>query len=268
MNIENNVIQGYCKNKCRLQYNYPDVNSACVMNVHNDDSDKYLSVRLDEVKSQHSVIFNDIGYAEHEIRVYSPSLHLFNGKRAAAEVCIFHSQINGAGSKLIICVPVMKSKKAELSDDTSSCAHIINMFAETVGGCGDSPKISATGFTPSSFIPRKPYFYYTNDKGEHVVVFHTTPANTISPATSLKMIRSGRNTGNRVGEQVPLFYSGDQYAEKNKPDVRISARKRKTKEGFMVTRSTSDIQLLLSILLLSAIGYSCYRYIRTRKPSL
>ena len=49
----------------------------------------------------------------HEIRIYTPSLHTYDGVRAEAEMIIVHS---GFGKNLLVCIP-MKS-----SDGTGSGA--------------------------------------------------------------------------------------------------------------------------------------------------
>lgn len=313
-NIQDTIIQGYCKNKCKLRYNYPEVNSACVSKITADsqieinlssptessptqssptqsspttnenNGNTYLSVSFNETKPNPSVSFSGLGYNETEMRIYAPSLHLFNNKRADLEVCIYHDQINGLPEKLLICIPFMK-KKSESSTELSESSNVIlNMF-NSIGGCNSSPKLTTTAFSLNTLLPSKPYFYYKNDKNEHIVCFHTTKKNILPTDFIISIQRPiSENTGS-LYNNYDLFYSGEQVSENVEDDIYLEVKKiiedsEKKAEEFTTTidynntegfTGINDINSILTFsnlinyTLIGCIAYTGYKIFETKK---
>jgi hypothetical protein len=397
-NITDTIIQGYCKNKCKLRYNYPDVNTACVMRItpdsqldmltinsglnypeinaltsgsdlmawtttivgkdrmnkiqiwlekqsikHSDNIPKntqilellgkyydkeekmldhngklvtineylrffatkqielergknkqnintepnkqstntYLSITIEDSKPHPSVSFNSLGYNESEIRIYSPSLHLFNNKRADMEVCIYHKQIGGLPEKLLICVPFMKSTGI-LTSMTESSKMISNIFSSQ-GGCYNEPKLTSKPFTLNTILPSKPYFYYKNEKNEHVVCFHTTSENIIPANVDLSILnRDIQSYTNNSQQSVPLFFSGEQLSENVQDDIYIEFKTNVVEdtegvedtedtEGFTTMKQLNNLATIKNIiggLLLGGIVFSGYKIVTSDKKKL
>ena len=402
-NITDTIIQGYCKNKCKLRYNYPEVNAACVMRITPDSNlsmltdigelnypeidaltnskqfrswvkknidktsmmkikrwtsaqykkhknnipkntsptefinyfDKkgtkildhngklveiyeyisiistkdgelrgrkgskraknketiktptntYLSITIEDSKPRSSVSFNSLGYNESEIRIYSPSLHLFNNKRADMEVCIYHKQIGGLPEKLLICIPFMKSTSA-LTTMTESAKMISNIFSSH-GGCYNEPKLTSKPFTLNTILPSKPYFYYKNEKNEHVVCFHTTSENIIPANVDLSILnRNIQSYTNNSQQSVPLFFSGEQVSENVQDDIYIEFNTVNVEdedvededvedvedtEGFTTMKQLNNLvttQNVICGLLLGGIFFSGYKIITSGKKKM
>ena len=381
-NITDTLIQGYCKNKCKLRYNYPDVNAACVMIITPDseldiltpknglnypelnaittvrgvgdwvnktlgidktlktygfiwnsefkthmksfgtgtplsemietynDKDNaklidhkgnvvrikefllvimkkqeslgnpsseqsqqsqipkntYLSIKLDDLNQTHSVSFNGLGYNENEIRIYSPSLHMFNNKRADMEVCISHKQSGGLPEKLLICVPFMKSTGI-VTTMTEASNMISNIFSSH-GGCYKTPKLTSKPFNLNTILPQKPYFYYKNEKKEHIVCFHTTVENIIPSNIDLSILNREISVDTNTAQQsTNLFFSGEQLSERSDDDIYIEVKV----EGFNTMNRINNLvtaQNIICGLLLGGIVFSGYKIITLHKKNM
>ncbi len=294
-NITDTIIQGYCKNKCKLRYNYPDINAACVMRITPDSqlnididinkntetskpqTNTYLSITMDGSKQTPSVSFNGLGYNETEIRIYSPSLHMFNNKRADMEVCIYHKQVGGLPEKLLICVPFMKSTIATTA--TNEPSKMIHNIFSSHGGCYNEPKLTTKPFSLNTILPAKPYFYYKNEKKEHVVCFHTTSDNIIPEDVDLSILnRDIQSSANNSQQNVDLFFSGKQLSERTDDDIYIEYRiideeenVEENTEGFTTMKQLNNLVTTKNVicgLLIGGIVFSGYKIITYDKKKL
>ena len=297
VNIQDTIIQGYCKNKCKLRYNYPEVNSACVSKISADsqlensvsspttnrDTNKkgnnYLSLTFNEAKPAPSVSFNGLGYNETEMRVYAPSLHLFNNKRADVEVCIYHQQVSGLPEKLLICIPFMKQTETSLATPSESSNLMVNIFNSS-GGCSSTPKLTTSTFSLNTLLPSKPYFYYKNDKKEHVVCFHTTKDNILPADFEISIKRPIVKNNGSPYTGYDLFFSGEQVSEKVQDDIYLEVKKiindsEKESEEFIVDFTDTEgfttmnnmfaYQNLANTALILGIAYTGYKIFETKK---
>jgi hypothetical protein len=305
VNIQDTIIQGYCKNKCKLRYNYPEVNSACVSKISvdsqlenkvssptetspvtststtntNANENNYLSLTFNETKPTPSVSFNGLGYNETEMRVYAPSLHLFNNKRADVEVCIYHQQISGLPEKLLICIPFMKQTATSLATSSESSNLMVNMF-NSIGGCSSTPKLTTSAFSLNTLLPSKPYFYYKNDKQEHVVCFHTTKDNILPSDFDISIKRPVVENDGSPYTGYDLFFSGEQVSEKVQDDIYLEVKKiiddaeKESEEftldftdteGFTTMNNMFTYQHLTNTALILGIAYTGYKIFETKK---
>ena len=88
-------VKGDCSLKCKYSFNYGD----SFITIKNKK--KYLTLGYDN--SNTNVIFNGLKMQVSEIRVFSPSLHTFDGNKSDAEMIIIHQ---GFGKNLLVCIPI------------------------------------------------------------------------------------------------------------------------------------------------------------------
>lgn len=144
-------ISGKCDLKCAYNFKYP--NSSCTATNRGD----YISIAYDSTSSS-PVTYNAVGYNVQEIRLYTPSLHTFNGTHAVAELIIIH--VSNKGTKpLLVCVPITEGSAS--SDGNTILTNIVNAMASTAPAEGESANVSMDNFTMDSFVPKKPYYSYT-----------------------------------------------------------------------------------------------------------
>jgi len=126
--------------------------SACTATYFPD----HIKLSYDATTSA-AVTFNNEGYNVREINIYAPSIHMYNGSSADAEMLIIH---DGAGKKLIVSIPLVQSnsttKSAKILDD------IITNFSSTVDKTktNDSQLINVQNYNMENFIPNSPYYFY------------------------------------------------------------------------------------------------------------
>ncbi len=151
IDISLNKVVGKCDLKC--EYNFKYYESNCVATNRGD----YISINYDSSSSP-PVKYNNIDYEVKEIRVYSPSLHSFNGSKVDAEVIIVH--VSSRGTKpLLVCLPCLKN------DSNSQASRILTSIIENMSRSapsdGESTTISVSDFNLNYFVPKKPFFSYT-----------------------------------------------------------------------------------------------------------
>ena len=140
-----------CVEKCSLKFNY----GKSSLSIKN--SGEYLSLGYDA--STTNVKYNANKMEVHEIRIYTPSLHTYDGVRAEAEMVIVHS---GFGKNLLVCIP-MKS-----SDGTGSGASTFSQMlleaSSRIPNSGDATTINSLTWSLNDFVPnKKPLWSYTSN---------------------------------------------------------------------------------------------------------
>ena len=164
---KDNVI-GKCDLKCEFNFHYND--SSCVATNRGD----YISIAYDTSSSQ-PVTYNTSSYDVKEIRIYSPSLHSFNGTKSDGELMIIHNTFAGA-NPLFVCVPINSSNSGEISSKNLST--IIKTVASNAPTVDEKTTVNISKFNLNAFVPKKPFFSYTAtepyqpcnvDKNEYIV---------------------------------------------------------------------------------------------------
>lgn len=144
-------IKGKCDLKCSYGFQYG--NSSCIAT----NRANYISMSYDKVSSN-PVLYNSTGYYVQEVRLYTPSLHSYNGSKTDGELIILHA--SNTGSKpLLVCIPIK-------SNNTSSqIALFFKTLIDTVSSSapadGESTTINATQYNLDNFVPKKPFFSYS-----------------------------------------------------------------------------------------------------------
>lgn len=167
INISQGSIKANCDSKCRYFHKYPI--SKCV--VHNRGN--YLA--LDYTNGQRpSASYNTIKMEVSDIRIYTPSLHTYDGKYQAGEIIINH---RGNDDPLLVCIPIKQSN--ETANSTSLLKSIIDYTLTNAPNNGESVNVNITNFTLEEFIPNSPFYSYEGNLlydpcsgNNNYVVFH------------------------------------------------------------------------------------------------
>ena len=149
INIAMSSIDGPCVLKCDYNYDY----GTYTPNMSNKGS--YLT--LNYSGKSNPVKYNDEMYNVTEIRIYQPSLHTYETKRADGELLIIH---NGPGKNLIVSVPFVSGGKTDKGSVQLNT--LITEAALRVPNINESVTTSSGNFSLDNFIPdKKGYFSYT-----------------------------------------------------------------------------------------------------------
>ena len=84
-----------CDANCLYSYDYNPTSSCSVISKSN-----YLEIQTD---GSDYVKFNGVNMSVSQVRMYRPSIHLFNGSVADAEIIIQHF---GNGKNFLVCIPI------------------------------------------------------------------------------------------------------------------------------------------------------------------
>jgi carbonic anhydrase len=149
INIDIQNINGKCDLKCKYGFNYQENNSVSITNRNDYLQLSYTNSTIPAVK------YNTYDYNVKEIRLYSPSLHSFNGFKTDAELIIIHNPITGT-RPLLVCIPV-KEGKNDSSFGSIQLKKIINNGSSIAG---QTKIIDLENFNLNFYVPKKPFFSY------------------------------------------------------------------------------------------------------------
>jgi len=204
MNITQRSVYGKCNLKCSFSSKYEVSNSSATNN------DIYISVTYDK-QSMPPVLFNYQKYNVSSVKIYSPSLHSYDGAKVPAEIIIEHQPVT-SGSVLNVCIPILQSS------DNSKAGQVVSQIIEKVAANapskGNTTKLNLSGFTLQNIIPNKPYFNYTNQEGVNHILFSKLDAIPVNQnlLTSLsKIIKPYQLTI----PETKLFFNSDGPNTKN-----------------------------------------------------
>ena len=204
MNITQRSVYGKCNLKCSFSSKYEVSNSSATNN------DIYVNVTYDK-QSMPPVLFNYQKYNVSSVKIYSPSLHSYDGAKVPAEIIIEHQPVT-SGSVLNVCIPILQSS------DNSKAGQVVSQIIEKVAANapskGNTTKLNLSGFTLQNIIPNKPYFNYTNQEGVNHILFSKLDAIPVNQnlLTSLsKIIKPYQLTI----PETKLFFNSDGPNTKN-----------------------------------------------------
>jgi len=173
VNIAKDNVAGKCDLKCAYNYKYNSTNLVA--------TNKYTYVQLDCDKDNvPPVTYNNSKYKVSGIKLYAPSIQLYNGNRVDAELVISHSPETG-NSLLNVCIPFVQSR-----DSSSSSILMQNVIqGVTLGAPANSEKtnINLANFTLQDIVPRKPFYSYTGGNSDNYIAFDSLYAIPISQST-------------------------------------------------------------------------------------
>ena len=207
-----------CEIFCAYMHQYKD--SACTVTQF----PTYLKLSYDATTSA-AVTFNKEGYNVREINIYAPSIHMYNGSPADAEMLIIH---DGAGKKLIVSLPLVQSNGAAKS--ATILDNIITKFSSTFDKTktNDSQLVNVENYNLENFIPSAPYFFYMGgapfspcDGQYSFLVFDKTKSPvTISSATLATL------TGLITPSGIKAVARSDYYYNSSGPNVKPGSGKK------------------------------------------
>lgn len=163
MDISKKNVKGICDYKCAFSFDYPSNNPVVKNNMI------YLSFSSDNTTIP-PVIFNSNSYLVSQTRIYSPSLHSFNGEKMPAELIIMHYPQNG-GTNLNVCIPI------NTNDSTNSLLNTIITFSnKNTPSVDDSMILNISNFSLNDIVPKSPFYSYTgkdidNDYDVYYIVY-------------------------------------------------------------------------------------------------
>lgn len=151
IDINNKNIAGKCDLKCNYSFHYNT--SACVAT----NKGVYISLSYDNTSTP-PVIYNDSGYNVKEVRLYSPSIHSYNGQRVDGELVIIHNSITGL-NPLLVCIPIKANDVDTL--DSSILSKIIKTVSNNAPNEDETTNINIQNYNLDNFVPHKSFFSYT-----------------------------------------------------------------------------------------------------------
>lgn len=141
-----------------------DMCSGASLTISSDRTHLSLSCS----KSGSVVSFYGTSYVPSEIRIYSPSLHTYNGSNADAELLIVHTPSSsgtssGGGSPaadgLIVSVPISLSSSSSNNIDLAAIIETSNTI--NVNTISVNPSVAMNyDVNANNFIPNKPFYVY------------------------------------------------------------------------------------------------------------
>ena len=146
---------GKCIDKCDYSFNYK--NSSIPIS----NKGEYLRIQYDDTSNTETpVSFNSKTYKVSDIRIYSPSLHTYNGAHMPCEILIIHTPILG-GNQLFVSIPVIKTSGSVNTGSTIFNAVIKNALANIPAEGNEARVDNIKNFNLNAIVPRKEYYYYT-----------------------------------------------------------------------------------------------------------
>ena len=150
--VKNLQTEKICKLKCSYQFNY----APTTLSIWN--AQMMMVMEVDDVATP-PVVYNDENYIIEAALLVSPSIHTFNGKKADAELMIFHVSTNFA-KKLMVCVPI-KASSTSVSDSSTYFDLMMGEIRNTASAAGQHTIFHNATFSLNKFVPMAPYFSYT-----------------------------------------------------------------------------------------------------------
>ena len=151
IDISMSKITGKCDYKCSYSFHYID--SSCVATNRGD----YISISYDKSSSP-PVVYNTNGYDVKELRLYTPSLHSYNGSKTDGELIIVHSS-NIGSNPLLVCIPIKSNNSSSMS--ASLFKQLIDTIAASAPSNGETTTINVLKFNLNYLVPKKPFFSYS-----------------------------------------------------------------------------------------------------------
>lgn len=135
-----------------------DVDMCSGASVVISDDRSHLSISCG---GKSTISFYGTVYTPSEIRIYSPSLHTYNGSSADAEILIVHTpNSNAKTGGLIVSVPVsLAGSGSSANPDLTAIIQAANSINVNTLALNSSAPINYD-INANNFIPDKPYYVY------------------------------------------------------------------------------------------------------------
>jgi len=161
INISIKNVQGKCDLKCAYNFKYPDSGTTA--------KNTGVMIQLSyENGSVPPVLYNNEKYEVNNIKIVSPSIHMYDSSYTDAEIIIEHLATTG-GPKFCVGIPIKSS--SETTDAANMLTEIIQTVATNAPVQGESATLNISRFNLQKFVPNKPFFSYTDLENTEWVVF-------------------------------------------------------------------------------------------------
>ncbi len=198
ININKSIFTTAAENENPKYLNALYPNSNC--NVRNMDN--YLLVMYDRENIndyKEIVTYDNKQYKLESIRIYSPSVHLFNGASTSGEIVMYHICLEDDGI-LNICVPlVVSTTSPELENKTFK--NIVDHCFTKSGNIGETIAIHDKVFNAGSFIPKASFYNYIAGSKSGIEHCRTLLEN------------EGRKGNCSENEEVVVYHKDDGYLQ-------------------------------------------------------
>ena len=196
IDIAKDKISGKCDLKCAYNFKYNSTNLVA--------TNKSTYIQLDCDKDNVApVTYNNEKYMVSDIKLYVPSLQLYNGKKAVAELIIGHK--SDTGNKILaVCIPFVQS-----NDSNSASVLMSGVLAGIISGApanGNKTVITISNFTLQDIVPRKPFYNYTVSQSYDVITFDTLYAIPIDSSTLAKLKNIIKPDASTI-QKTNIFYN-------------------------------------------------------------
>ena len=207
IDIDAEKQSGTCDLKCNYQFHYSDSISTAT------NRGDYISINYEPASAAPPVRFNSYEYTVSEMRIYTPSLHTYNGSKAKGECIIVHTSSSG-NAPLLVCVPIINGDSA--TNASQYLSEVINTMSKTAPVDGDSTQIQQS-VNLDDFVPSKPFYSYAGTqpyqpckrKNNYVVFIPSDSMCSFSHA-NLKMLKSIiRKNAYTTNTSTPFFYNSN-----------------------------------------------------------
>jgi len=267
LNISQKNVFGKCDLKCAYNFKYSGSNSTAKNNG--------VSINLTyDNSSVPPVIYNNQKYTVSKINIYSPSLHLYNGKKVNGEFIVEHVPVTG-GALLYVCIPIIQSNNS--SSSGGIITQIIQNVSTNAPSDGDSTNLNLSDFTLEDIIPKKPYYNYTNTSssmpGDYILFgyFDAIPLNDQTIAILTKIIiefpidmlgnnlfynPNGPNSSSSLAKEG--IYISCQPTDSSKEKIDITENKNETVYDMATMLNNPVIYFILQILIGGIVFISLY----------
>ena len=148
--------------RCSYKYDY-SITDLKITNKGN-----YLSItETNAPKSKAACTYNAAEYIVNEMRIYTPSLHSFNGEKTEAEMILVHDPLIGgvaqtAASPLLVCLPIGVGMGGKIPG-ASILNEILNNASSSTPTKDKVTTIpsSSSHFSLNKFIPQQGFYVYS-----------------------------------------------------------------------------------------------------------
>ena len=230
VDIRMNNVQGKCDYKCELVLTYKTINEMSI--EPSRDGKPYTTLGVGEqgvyTDGSPSIVYDKEKFCNIDARIYTPSMHNYQGEPVAGELILKHNACDGSNRLLYICIPLISGNGGSTLDN------LLNRWSKL----NKSPNVPFNA-SFGSFIPKKTYYNYTSKpiwsdlEGKYCnetakyVVFDINDALSLSN-TSLQLINQVSNpdagTLDAKSDVPAIFLSTNAPGETGLEDIYIDCQ--------------------------------------------
>ena len=226
-----------CDLKCNYQPNYKTTT------ITGSNKGEYLRYAFAPSNTP-PVVFNSDQYNVSDMRLYSPSLHTYNGQQADGELIIKHTNVT-QNEQLLVCIPILSGASSAGVADS-----IISQVALKAPAKNAQTDIRQPSFSISNLIPKSGFYNYTgtlpyspcNNKVQYVV-FDILDGIKIQGATIMNLKKIITASNNPTVTNPDGYYynkSGPSSGSSGDDDIYIECNPTGADGETIVTEDTSD----------------------------